>query len=182
MTVPILVANKSLDEQLGENKLSLCFEIHGEAGSYFNLVSDECTSVNARYAQARPGIDLNIIDQIAVRAVPDDGGDCPDIAVTLSNGMCAATVLVSDFGIVLRPGDSYNDGGISVRAYRNRVRISVPNCASDNRLVMWIFCLNGTLEDPVTWEMFDVSMIRFVIARGFNLAESSHGLLGMFLI
>ena len=181
MTVPIYQANVSIQDQLGENKLSLCYEIHGEAGSYFNLVSDGCTSVNARYAQARPGIDLNIIDRIAVRAVPDGGGDCPNIAVTLSDGMCAATVLVSDFGIILRPGDTYDVGGINVRAYPNRVRISVPNCA-DRRLVMWIFCLNGTLEDPVTWEMFDVSMIRFVIARGFNLAESSHGLIGMFLI
>ena len=176
MTVPILVSDTSLAEQV-EEKLSLCYEVHGEAGYYFNFVSDECTSVNAYYALARPGIDLNIIDRIAVRAVPDDGGACADIAVNLINGMCLATVSVSDFGTILGPGDFYNDGGISVRAYRNRFRISVPNCA-DTQLVMWIFCLNGTLEDPVTFELFDISLIRFVIARGFNLAESSHGLVG----
>jgi len=49
-------------------------------------VSGECTSVNARYAQARPNLDINIIDQIAVRAVPNGGGLCPNIAVTLRDG------------------------------------------------------------------------------------------------
>ena len=28
---------------------SLCYEVHGSAGDYFNLISDTCTSVNAHF-------------------------------------------------------------------------------------------------------------------------------------
>ncbi|XP_064388219.1 uncharacterized protein LOC135336386 [Halichondria panicea] len=55
----------------------------------------------------------------------------------------------------------------------------VPNCAHLS-LVMWVFCQNSTLmaydadDNPVT------VMMKFVIARGFNLQERSHGLIGQF--
>jgi len=39
---------------------------------------------------------------------------------------------------------------------------------------MWVFCQNGTFGT------FRPPMIRFVIARGFNLNESSHGIMGEF--
>jgi len=66
--------------------------------------------------------------------------------------------------------------GISVRKYTNRIRIAVPNC-EDHDLIMWVFCLNDTFSynDTLT---FHSPMIRFVIARGFNLQETSHGILG----
>ena len=71
--------------------------------------------------------------------------------------------------------------GINVKHYprSRRVRISVPNCA-DTMLVMWVFCKDGQVEDPVTWEFFDVSFIRFVVMRGLNLGETSHGLIGKY--
>jgi len=46
---------------------------------------------------------------------------------------------------------------------------------------MWTICQNNTLSDPFTEEQFAARMIKFVIARGLNLNESSHGLLGMYL-
>ncbi len=68
-----------------------------------------------------------------------------------------------------------------MRLYRNRVRISAPNC-QDLDLVMWVFCeqreLRGYPELGEPDVVVNVSMIHFVIARGLNIRESAHGLLG----
>ena len=63
----------------------------------------------------------------------------------------------------------------------SRVRVSVPNCAHLS-LVMWIICQNDTLRG---YDIDDnlvharATMLKFVIARGFNLQERSHGLIGI---
>ena len=170
MTVPIF------DDPMvmpGDPISSLCYEVHGEANAYFNLISDECTSVNAFYqavSTPSPNIDLNVVTQIGVRAV-GDSSTCWNIQVNL-DGMCSVSV---DGGPV--PAVTFD--GISVKRYVNssRVRISVPNCG-DTMLVMWVFCKDGRVEDPVTWEFFDISFIRYVVMRGLNLDEKSHGLIG----
>ena len=161
---------------LGEDDpINLCFEVHGEDDAYFNLVSDACVSVNAHYIRVRPEDNINIIDSIHVRAV-DSNGACRNIDVSLNQ--CGASV----DGVSV---DMYNSAGISVRRFRNRVRIVVPNC-QDIDLVMWVFCLNNTFwsrEDENGTEItFRAEMIRFVIARGLDLAERSHGILGNLII
>ena len=171
MTVPINLQNRSVIPQLGENdNLNLCYEIHGEAGATFNLVSDSCVSVNAHYRQVRPSESLNIIDAVYVRAV--DGYDrCRNIAVDLDG--CSASI----------DGDSisstFSASGVSVRPYTNRVRIAVPN-GDDHDLVMWAYCQNGTFQSYYngTETRFNAEMIKFVISRGLNLQETSHGLMG----
>ena len=168
LTFPIWTTS---DMEPGDNIESLCYEVHGENGSYFNLISDECTSVNAYYQEAvtpSPHLNLNVVTQIGVRARGNNR--CWDIQVNLDN--CSATV---NGGPLL--GNSFD--GISVKLFTSssRVRISVPNCA-DTMLVMWVFCRSGQVEDPVTWDYFDVSFIRFVVMRGLNLNEQSHGLIG----
>ena len=166
MTVPILT-----DEDVAPG-YSLCYEVHGEADYVFNLVSDTCVTVNAHYAKApinSPNIDLNVVDAIGVRAV-SDGGTCENISVGLQG--CQATVNGVDINGV------YQRDGISVREYANRVRIVVPNCR-DTDLVMWVFCMNGKTEDPVTKEFYNFDFVRFVVRRGLNLAEESHGLIGI---
>jgi len=170
LTVPIRVIN--LESENITSNLSLCFELHGDSNQYFNLVSDECVSVNSHYSGV--GI-FNIIDEIAVRAV-DEAGECRDIMVSLKSDGCAASV----DGIDLDKNMVMN--GISIRLYSNRVRISVPNC-DDMQLVMWVICLNQTLQgydnnnDMIS---ADATMMKYVIARGFNLRETSHGILGKY--
>ena len=66
---------------------------------------------------------------------------------------------------------------ISTPVNGSRVRITVPNRA-DTMLVMWVICSSGRVEDPVTWEYYYVNFIRFVVMRGLNLNELSHGLIG----
>lgn len=167
MTVPIWI-----DQNIKQGDLivSLCYEIHGEADKFFNLVSDSCVTVNAHYSKApitSPNIDLNVVDAIGVRAVSNTG-TCVNIHVGLPG--CRTTVDGVDINM-------YQSGGIAVRKYSNRVRIAVPNC-EDTVLVMWVFCTSGRTEDPTDWMYYDFDFIRFVIMRGLNLAEESHGIIG----
>ena len=168
MTVPI---HTNPDVMEGDIITSLCYEVHGEAGKFFNLVSDSCVSVNSHYSRAldNPNIDLNIVDAIGVRAVSNNG-TCVNIRVGLDG--CEVTVN----GAAIR-GRMYRSDGITIRVYPNRVRITVPNC-EDTDLVMWVFCTSGRTEDPTNWEYFDFDFIRFVVMRGLNLNEESHGLIG----
>ncbi len=176
MTVPLYLTNSSALQSninLGENEvINLCFEIYGQADKYFNLVSDSCISVNAHYQRANPQLSSNIIDEITVRAAGLDG-ICRNILVRVGN--CQASI----DGSVL--DETYTSAGISVRMYWNRVRISAPNC-QDLDLVMWVFCeqteLRGYPELGEPDIVVNVSMIHFVIARGLNIRESAHGLLG----
>ena len=168
MTVPILV--DPVVEQ-GDVVPSLCYEVHGEADKFFNLVSDSCVSVNSHYSRAvsHPNITINIVVAIGVRAVSNNG-TCLNIRVGLDG--CEVTVN----GAAIR-GRTYRSNGITIRLYPNRVRVSVPNC-DDLDLVMWVFCTSGRTMDPFTLEYFSYDFIRFVIMRGFNLNEESHGLIG----
>ena len=166
MTVPIHTDSNVME---GDVITSLCYEVHGEAGKFFNLVSDSCVSVNAHYSRAldNSNIDLNIVDVIGVRAVTNNG-TCLNIRVGLD---CAVTVNDAAISRIHR----FN--GITIRVYSNRVRISVPNC-EDTDLVMWVFCTSGRTEDPTNWMYFDFDFLRFVVMRGLNLDEESHGLIG----
>jgi len=164
MTIPIRVENLT---SLGiQQRLSLCYEVHGIAGRHFNLISDECISVNGHYASAGPL--FNVIGSIAVRAV-DQTGQCRNISVNAEG--CSASVDDTNIDAM------YRVAGISVRRYPNRVRIAVPNCANID-LVMWVICQNGTFFGLNESESFTVQMIKFVITRGFNLQERSHGIIG----
>ena len=169
-TVPISVS----DEQraalnLSETQqLSMCYEIHGRSGEWFNYVTDQCTSVNARYSAINE--DLNIIDQIGIRTVDEIRGRCVNILVSIDQ--CTAEVNGS-------PVTRYSRNGIYVRRYSNRVRISVPNC-NDLTLVMWVICERRTLDDPFQPGVtVPADMIKFVVMRGLNSGHRpAHGLLG----
>ena len=171
LTVPILTdqGNGSTAETP-----SLCYEVHGRANEYFNLISDVCTTVNAYYEKAETNssnIDLNVVTKIGVRAVGNNGS-CINIEVDQDT----CTPYVND---VMLNTTSFLYEGIRLRwnVNRSRVRISVPNCA-DTMLVMWVFCSRGDVEDPVTWAYYNIRFIRFVVMRGLNLNDHSHGLIG----
>ena len=151
----------------------LCFEIHGDSGSYFNLLSDTCTSVNALYSAVADAASfgLNVITKIGISAV-DSTNSCIFIEVGVENN-CLPIVqsqLLNGNG-ASDPVEvtTYNLNGVSVSTRRTHVRVSVPNCESV-RLVMYVSCEH--LEDS------DTPMIRFDITRGINLSPTSHGLMG----
>ncbi len=161
-TVPVYVSEQEL-VALNQESLSLCFEVHGERDKWFNLVTDECVSVNGRFVYLLPS--LNVIDEIGVRAV-DHSGNCVDISVSVHQ--CTASVN----GVSLALNERYSSGGISVRRLGDRVRISVPNC-NDHMLVMWAVCQVDVPGQPPG------EMIKLVVTRGLRFNERpAHGLIG----
>ena len=147
--------------------VSLCYEFHGAPDQTFSIVNDYCTLVNAHYTKPLPNVDINVIDDVYVRAV-DSTGRCRNISVSLDQ--CSVTV----DGMPVE--SNYMSGDITVKRYvnRGRVRVSVPNC-DKSMFVMYVFCENTPL--PMSGET-PVDMMKFVIARGISISEKAHGLLG----
>ena len=170
LTVPVLVQASDL-AQLGAERLSLCYEIHGRPREYFNFVTDDCASVNAHYIDITDH--LNVIDRVGIRAVESgDARQCRNISVDL-NG-CSAMI----DGRPLNQSVRYNFRGIRVRQYPRRVRVAVPNC-NDLSLVIWVICQNNTLDDHVNGGKITAEMIKIAVMRGLNFGHrNAHGLLG----
>ena len=157
-TVPLMINNvpEDLSEVYG-NKMSLCYEVKGESHQYFNLISDECTSVNAYYGSGRVD-SVNVITKIGIVA-RDSANSVRRVSVGLDG--CRAHI---DGAEVL---ERWGSRGISVLRRENRVRVSVPSCDS-LELVMWVVCEQRQGQP----------MIKFVVSRGHNLSPTSHGLIG----
>ena len=170
LTVPL--QEQSLAAVSDISEASLCYEIHGAEDTWFNILSDGCVSVNAHYFRFNQY--FNFVDKIAIRAV-DEQGICKDILIELEG--CTTTVN----GALVPTTTPYCADGVFVRPSTrgNRVRVSVPNCNETSNLVMWTLCQRNVVDDPFDMmRSYTVDMIKFVIARGFNLGASSHGLIG----
>lgn len=141
---------------------TLCYDIRGKPNISLNLVSDKCTSVTAEYEAMDVPENGNVISAIGIRAV-GFSGICHNIEVR-RNGDNPVITLVDDTDI---SGGLFERNGIRVRVFSSRVRVSVPNCDLID-LIMWV-----TKED-----VNGQTMLRFQISRGYNLAPTSHGLIG----
>lgn len=124
--------------------------------------------MNAHYVQLYIGVDINVIDSVAVQAV-DSANECSQIQMNLAG----CSVRVNDSEILT----NIQRNGISVHRYSNRVRVAVPNCEK-NVIVMWMLCESGSLRNPDTGVDITTEMIKFVVARGISISEVAHGLLG----
>ena len=157
--VPLnMISNSTFSETT-----SLCYEIHGEAGKIFNLVSDGCVQVNANYSAMDIPANGNIISQIGVFA-HDTAGGCINILVDVDD--CVPVVN----GIPYNNDTGYNMNGVTARRRNGRARITVPNCdlrLFDN-LIFWVTCQNIRGQ----------KMIKFQVIRGNGLIPDSHGLIG----
>ena len=145
-----------------QESIQLCYEIHGQSGKHYNLISDVCTSVSARYRQGENDAEMNVISNIGVRSQGSDGS-CHNITVNFD--MCSAQL----DGTLLNTS-SVTVNCISIMVRRQRVRVSVPNCASSTRLTMWIMCMKRNNED----------MLELVVARGDGLEPTAHGLISTY--
>ena len=158
-TVPLQISDEMVQANLAIANASLCYEIHGDNGSIYNLVSDTCVSINAEYMDR--GNDTNFVSRVGVLAVDTDGV-CQRITIDVMNcmGMVGSTEVTQN--------NPYDSAGIRVRKGRNYFRIAVPNCERQD-LVSWVICESS-------------DMLKFVITRGFNLQPTSHGLVGKELL
>lgn len=172
-TVPIDTRNTS---NIPEGT-PLCYEVHGRNNTYLNLVSDDCTSVNAYtmefLVEWEPGeIEaVNVIRAIGVVAT-DAADECHYIRVQVNDtGMCTAQV----------DGDSldsamFEKNNMTVYHKNNMVRISAPNCQPPSRhLVMWVRCQKLKVTD-ISDDQY--TMTKFIISRGLKHRALAHGLIG----
>ena len=146
-----------------EQVTALCYEIYGDAGKIFNLISDGCVQVNAEYSSTSNPVIGNVISKIGVVAYDLTGG-CVKIEVGMNDCVPYINGTVID-------SVGYNLNGVAVvNRNKNRVRISVPNCNANNYddLVFWITCERVSEQD----------MIRFRVLRGSGLQPDAHGLIG----
>ena len=141
--------------------MQLCFEVHGKAGNHYNLVSDECTSVTAKYSQGVVDSSLNVITKIGVKA-QGSNGTCHNIEVDLDN--CSAYL----DSTLMNTTSTVSVNGVTMTIRHQRVRVSVPNCDSNKKLTMWMICTKRRNDD----------MLELVIARGDGLQPTAHGLIG----
>uniref|UniRef100_A0A1X7VGN5 VWFD domain-containing protein n=1 Tax=Amphimedon queenslandica TaxID=400682 RepID=A0A1X7VGN5_AMPQE len=141
----------------------LCYEILGQRGDTFNLVSDRCLSVSALYVPMNHPTDGNVIGAIGIKTV-DNNGSCISVSISHeSDSSCSLTV-----NGVSRT--RYDEGaGVVMTTDGGRVLVSAANCEKEG-VVMWVKC--GLVDGQ--------RMIDFVISRGANLRQTSHGLLGQF--
>lgn len=146
---------------------TLCFEVHGaDVGEprNYNLVSDKCVAVNARYVpRPRPPLRaLNAIEEIGIVAV-DSTDACVRIAVSVVGSDCSVTVRGNPL-----VEESYSANGISINRTPKLVTITVPNCDGES-LVSSVRCE----------ERHGYNMIAYKVPMGFEVPQTAHGLIGM---
>ena len=142
--------------------IQLCFEIHGVSGSHYNLISDACTSVTAEYSAGVLDKRLNVITEMGVKT-QGNSGTCHTVKVDLNQ--CGA--FMDD--VYVNKTSTVTVDGITMTTRRQRVRVSVPNCDRNKRLIMWMICTKRNSED----------MLELVVTRGDGLEPTAHGLIGM---
>ena len=142
----------------------MCYEVHGQSDTFFNLISDNCVSVNAHYIAARE----NMIKAIGVVAT-DKANKCHYVNVSVTEtGTCEAMVDGEEL-----VNDSKGFHGLAVKHRIKLVRIDVPNCGQrSHHLVMWVHCQMFLLRNMLQ------TMIKFTINRGLCQRPSAHGLIG----
>ena len=159
-----------------EQTVALCYQVHGEDGKFYNLVSDECVSVNAHVTRPFPEINSHVIDEISVRATGTNGS-CYDILVSREN--CSVSVNRESIPI----NTYFKEGNVSLHNDRriarlpNVIRISVPNCGRALVDTISIKCTEYAIRDaPAPTEVLE-----FTATRGLSPIEAAHGLVGMSL-
>ena len=141
---------------------SLCFQVHGESGNYYNLISDECIQVNVLYNAMKNSSNGNFIKEIGILA-KDTGNNCTEIRVRANR--CVPVIDREAFN------ESYNENGVRIiKIGKQSYEVRIPNCKASQ-------------GDDVRFEITCVKMqgqktIRFDVKRGSGLKPGAHGLIG----
>ena len=153
--------------------LSLCYQVHGEEGKFYNLLSDKCVSVNTHVSQPVVDIDSHVMDMISIHAAGSHGM-CVDIVIMRRN--CA--VFVND---QLLPVNTHFEVG-DVIVYSDRriarnptiVHVTVPNCGMPTLDRMYAICDHYNIRGSST----PTEVLQFKTIRGISPFQSTHGLIG----
>lgn len=158
-TVPLFVPDLETFPEFGGNRISLCYEFAGSGGEFYNLVSDKCTSVNARYTVVQTNRTIHVMSEIGIKS-EGNSFTCHEVHIILEG--CQTLVDRQTLN------GTYRREGVVVFARHRRVRVDVPNCVQGRHLVMWVSCASQQ----------GVEMLHFRVNRQADLDPSSHGLMG----
>ena len=141
---------------------SLCYQIHGESGNYYNLISDNCIQVNVLYDAMKNSNNGNFIKEIGILA-HDTKTNCTEIRMKANR--CVPVIDGVTFN------KSYNEDGIRIIKTRKRqYEITVPNCKASQ---------GDDIKFEVTCvKVQDQKTVRFDVKRGSGLKPGAHGLIG----
>ena len=108
---------------------------------------------------------LNVITEMGVKT-QGNNGTCHTIEVDLLH--CSAFM----DGVYINKTSTVSVNGITVTSRRHSVRVSLPNCERNKRLIMWMMCMKRNNED----------MLELIVARGDGLEPTAHGLVGTYIV
>ena len=157
---------------VSDQTVSLCYQVHGEKGKFYNLVSDDCLSINAHVSQPIAGVNSHVMDKITIRAIGSNGA-CYNISIVREN--CEVTVNHPIF-----INSRFEEEGITVFNDRmiardpNVVHISVPNCGRALVDVMNITCS----EYKIRTSLAAMEVLELTTTRGISPIEAAQGLVG----
>lgn len=161
LTAPLLL-DEEIQNELGRNNISLCYQVHGRPRKFFSLISDACVSVNVRYRRQTGSPSAMYVSDVGIIGI-DDNDTC--VRVELNANGCTAKV---NDEILLT---SYELNGLSVTKLTDGVRMSLPNCEFRD-IIITALCRPLTTTAQTSLELS--------LSRMLNFRATSHGLLGQF--
>ena len=151
--------------------VGLCYQVHGESDCYYNLLTSNCTSVNARWTAATDT--LNIITQVAVRVISMESS-CHSILIDLEE--CGVTI--DGVGPSTDNGTLLDVGDVVVRRMNDWVLVTIPNCM-EPRLFLRVDCERRNIFNTETDSYEMIRMIKLNITRTRSATRViAHGLIG----
>ena len=174
MVFSVVLDVRPIEVSISDQTVSLCYQVHGEEDKFYNLVSDDCVSINAHVTQPISGVNSHVIDKIGIRAIGNNATYCYDIGIAREN--CAVTVN----GHPVSLNEKFKAEGIEVFNDRliarnpNVIRISVPNCGRALVDTINITCTEyQILNSPTPTEVLELQTM-----RGVSPIEAAQGLVG----
>ena len=142
---------------------SLCYQVHGKNGSYYNLISDDCLQMNVLYAAMKNLEDGNFLKEIGILA-RDTENNC--IEIKLHSNRCNPIIN----GIAFNK--SYNTNGIKIIKTEKRVfEVTVPNCKAKTQ--------GDDIKFKIACQKLrDRKVVHFSVMRGSGIKPGAHGLVG----
>ena len=141
---------------------SLCYQVHGENGKYYNLVSDDCIQVNALYETFKNSSNENFIKQVGI-LTRDSKNNCTEIKLRANR--CSLSINGKDLN------ESYNENEIIIiNSGKRSFEVTIPNC-------------KNTKGDDIKFDMAchkvkGQQIIHFNVERGGGIRPGAHGLIG----
>ena len=171
MSVPLEV-NPS-DVCVSASSLSLCYQVHGRAGKFYNLLSDNCVSVNAHVSRPFSEVEAHVIDQIGITTIGNNG-TCYYIEIERQG--CSVKVNNQDISV----NTQFEEDGIVVFYDRRIVRnppviyVTFPNCGRPTVDYFFISCTEYHIRGTPT----PAEILQFGSSREKSLIRPPHGLIG----